>query len=419
MRNPFAIFASRRMAVVFLLGFSSGLPLALSGATAQQWLFDEHINVKTITTFASIGLPYTFKPLWAPLVDRYALPFLGRRRGWLLVLQLLLVAAICVMSQLDPHADAYTFAIAALVVATLSATQDIVVDAYNADILEPAQRAAGSATYIMGYRTAMVVSGSLALILADHFAWSVVYLAMAAAMMVGVVATFLAEEPARPARPPRTLAQAVIVPFTDFFRRYGRRAIVVLLFAAMYKFAEQFTQAVTSPFYRTIGFSKTEIALTAKVVVFVAFTVGGTLGGALVAKHGVKRMLIVFGFLQLLVPVGYLAIAYAGHDLTFLGVALFIEYTASAMAGTAFSAALMGLTNPAVSATQMALFTALTSVGQRVFGGPLGGVMVDGIGYKGMFAVTITMGLPGIALAYFAMRKPPAEPDLSERRAGA
>jgi len=408
MRNPFAIFASRRMGVIFLLGFGSGLPLALSGQTAQQWLYDAKIDVKTITTFASIGLPYTLKFLWAPLVDRYTLPFLGRRRGWLLVLQLAVIAGIVAMSQLDPHADAWTFAIAALVLATLSATLDIVVDAYNADILDVSQRAAGSAAYIMGYRTAMLTSGALALVMADHAAWSAVYLTMAGAMAIGIVGTLLAEEPARTGRPPRTIVHAVVEPISDFFKRYRSHVVVLLLFGALYKFAEQFTQAVTQPFYRSVGFSKTEIGLAAKLTVFVAFAVGGALGGSLVARHGVKRMLVVFGFLQLLVPVGYLAIAYAGHDLTFLVVALFIEYTASAMAGTAFSAALMGMTSPAFSATQMALFTALASVGQRVFG-RFGGDLIGAYGYKGMFAITIAFGLPGIALAYFAMRREPAQ----------
>jgi PAT family beta-lactamase induction signal transducer AmpG len=408
MRNPFAIFRSRRMAAVFGFGFSSGLPLALSGQTAQQWLYDEHIDVKTIATFASIGLPYTLKFLWAPLLDRYALPFLGRRRGWLLVLQIALVAAIIVASQLDPHSDPWRFATAALVIASLSATQDVVVDAYNTDILDPEQRAAGGALYIVGYRLAMFVSGAGALVMADHVVWSAVYLTMAAFMAIGIVTTLLAEEPERRARPPRTLVDAVVVPFTDFFKRYGRHAIVLLLFAALYKFAEQFTQAITGAFYRDVGFTKTEIGLASKLVVFFAFIVGGALGGPLVAKHGVKKTLVWFGCLQLAVPIGYLSIAYVGHDITFLMVALFVEYVASAMAGAAFTAALMSMCNPAVTATQMALFTALTSVGQRAFGW-LSGPLITSVGYKGMFIVTIFMGFPGILFAWLALRNGPLD----------
>ena len=407
MRNPLAIFRSRRMAVVLLLGFSSGLPLMLTGQTIQQWLLDAKVDLKSIATFAAVGLPYTTKFLWAPLLDRYTLPFLGRRRGWLLVFQVGLVGGLIFISCLDPKADPELFALAALIVATLSASQDIVVDAYNTDLLDPEQRAAGSATYVMGYRTAMLASGAMALVMADHLLWQVVYLIMAGLMVIGIVGTLLAEEPKAHVRPPRTLASAVVEPFIEFFTRFGwRQALVVLGFAATYKFGEQFAQNMVQPFYRSVGFTKTEIGLASKAVSYFGVAVGGAISGVLVARYGVRKMLVVFGCIQIGAHVAYLAIAFAGHDIVVFAIAIFVEYVVLAMAAMTFVAAQMSMCSPAVSATQMALLTSLSSVGQRVFG-TFGADVVGAVGWKGFFVVTMAMGLPGIVLAWFAMHDPP------------
>ena len=390
------------MAVVFMLGFSSGLPLMLTGQTLQQWLKDGKLSTTQIAAFSSVALPYTFKWLWAPLIDRYAWPFLGRRRGWLLVLQLAIAGALFAMSAIDPFVDAARLAIVATIVATLSATQDIVVDAYNRDILTVEERAAGSATYVVGYRTAMLVSGSLTLVLADHMAWSIVYTAMGVAMLACVVTTLFAEEPERPDRAPLTLARAVYVPFAEFFQRLGgRRALLVLGFAMTYKFSESFKDAVVTIFYRDVGFTKTEIGLITKAVVYPAFAIGGVISGIYVARYGVRRMIVVFGLIQAVMHAGYLCIAFAGHNYIVLGTTIFIEYIGFATANAAFVAAEMSFTSPAVSATQLALLTSLGSVGQRVFG-PLAGVLADSIGWKGFFTVTIALCVPGIVLAWFA-----------------
>jgi len=390
------------MGVVFLLGFSSGLPMMLVGQTLQQWLKDGHLSTTEIATFASVGLPYTLKFLWAPLIDRFRMPFLGRRRGWLIVFQLALAGALGVTSTLDPTVDASWLALAAVAVATLSASQDIVVDAYNTDLLQPDERAAGSATYVMGYRTAMLTSGSLALVMADHVVWRTVYLTMGALMLVGVVGTLLADEPTEHPGRPRTLEAAVFEPLAEFFRRLGwQRALLVLAFAATYKFSESFKDSVVTLFYRDVGFTKTDIGLVTKAVGYVAWGVGGAIGGTYVARFGVRRMLVWFGLVQALTHVAYLWVAFAGKNFGVLGTAIFIENSAYAMATSAFVASQMEFCSSAVSATQMALFSSLTTVGQRVFG-PLAGVLADAIGWKGFFTVTIGLCVPGIVLAWLA-----------------
>ncbi len=390
------------MAVVFLLGFSSGLPLMLSGQTLGQWLKDGHLSTTKIAAFSSVALPYTFKWMWAPLIDRYAWPFLGRRRGWLLVFQILIAATLVAMSGLDPESQTYAFVIAATTLATLSASQDIVVDAYNTDLLAPHERAAGSATYVMGYRTAMLMSGSLTLVMADHVVWRVVYLSMAAMMAIGVVGTFLAEEPARDAKAPQTIAAAIVVPFVEFVKRLGwQRVVLVLAFAVTYKFSEGVKDAVVTLFYRDVGFTKTDIGVVTKAVAYPAWALGGVIGGIYVGRYGVRRMLVAFGIVQALTHVCFLWISYAGKNYGVLGTAIFVENTAYAMAAAAFVAAQMSFASSAVSATQMALLTSFSGVGQRVFG-PLAGVLVEAIGWNGFFIVTIVLFLPGIVLAWFA-----------------
>jgi PAT family beta-lactamase induction signal transducer AmpG len=406
-----AVFRSRRMLVLFLLGFSSGLPLLLTGQTLQAWMTDVGVNLSQIAAFSAVGLAYTFKFLWAPLLDRYRLPGLTRRRGWILVFQLGLVFAIAAMGLLDPIASPESLAIAAVVVAVLSASQDIVIDAYNADLLAPEERAAGSAVYVMGYRVAMLVAGTLALILADHRVWRAIYAIMAAIMAIGLLGTYLAEEPAARGTPPRTIADALTLPFTELWHRLGWRGTLLTLgFAATYKFGEQFAQVLTMTFFkREIGFTFTDIALANKVVGFSAWAIGGAIGGGLVARYGVRKMLVAFGLLQASTHLAYLWIAVAGKDLVVYSAAIFIENLSFSMATAAFVASLMAVCSPAVSATQFALLTSLSTVGQRVFG-PLASRVVEALGWTGFFMATIAMAIPGIVLAWWATHDaPPAE----------
>ncbi|MEO6777603.1 MAG: MFS transporter [Kofleriaceae bacterium] len=395
-----AIFRSRRMAVVFLLGFSSGLPNMLIGQTLQQWAYDQHLDIKKIATFATLKFPFAIKWAWAPLLDRYRLPFLGRRRGWMLVFQIGLLIGLGAMATLDPGTSLTTLLGVALFVSIMSASQDIVIDAYNVEVLSPPERAAGSASYILGYRTAMLISGSLTLVMADHLVWNVVYAIMAALMLVGIVTVFYAEEPP-PSPIPRSIIESVYKPFLEVVRRYRWYVIIVLLFCATFKFGEQFAQVVSQPFYRDIGFSKTEIGVLSKAIGFTAFAIGGGLGGTLVAKYGMRRMLVLFGCLAAFVHLGYLVISLVGHNLVVYGLTLFVENLSFAMGTTALTGAQYSFCSPAVAATQMALLSSLTGLAGSLFG-PFAGQIVASVGYPTFFGIVIAMAVPGIILAYFA-----------------
>ncbi len=410
------IFRSRRMAVLFALGFSSGLPLLLSGQTLSAWMTAEGLSLKTIAVFSLVALPYTFKFLWAPLLDRYRLPFLGRRRGFLVVCQIGLIAAIAAMGSLSPSSTATwelavsvgdtllttgpfssltALACCAVLVAFLSASQDIVVDAYNTDLLRPDERAAGSAVYVLGYRVAMLVTGTLALILADHLPWRAIFLTLAALMLVGVAATLVAEEP-ECAAPPRSLAAAVARPFAALFTR--RRIVVMLLFVVLYKFGDQLASTLTMPFYkRELGFTFTEIATLNKLLGFTGTLVGGLSAGLLVARFGVRRMLFLFGALQAATNLLYVLLAVVGKSYAMLAAAVFTDNLANAMGTAAFVALLMSLCDTGVSATQYALLTSLSSLGGRAFGW-IGADLVAWGGYPFFFAATAAIAIPALLL---------------------
>jgi len=418
------VFRSRRMAVLLALGFSSGLPLYLTAQTLQAWLGTAHVDVERIAAFALLGLPYTFKFAWAPLLDRWRLPWLGRRRGWMLALQLALIAAIAAMGTLDPQRDATALVMVGLAVAIASASQDVVLDAYSTDLLAPDQRAAGAGVYVTGYRIAVLVSGSLALVLADQLPWRVVYAIMAALMSIGVIATLAAEEP--PAiDAPRTLQDALIAPFADFVHRLGARgAIAALAFAALYRFGDQLAQVLITTFFQTgPRLSLTEIGALNKTFGFIGTVIGAGLGGALVARHGLWRMLLAFGALQAVTNLLYVWLAVRGHDLIVFSIAVTVDNLADAMGTGAFVAYLMSLCSPGVSATQFALLTSLSSVGKRVFG-PLAGSVQHAVGWTGFFVVTALCALPGLAMVGVirradTRRRPAGSPPASSPSAAA
>jgi PAT family beta-lactamase induction signal transducer AmpG len=365
----FAIFRSRRMLVLFLFGFSSGLPLYLTGQTLQAWMTSANVSLQDIAAMSLVGLAYTFKFSWAPLLDRYALPFLGRRRGWVLVTQLGLVVAIVSMGLVDPVTQPGLLAVLAVIVAALSASQDIVLDAYNADLLAPEERAAGAAIYVVGYRVAMLLVGTIGLALADYVPWSVIYSVTGALVLVGVAATLIAEEPAAPTRPARSIAQAVYLPFVELYRRFGYGALLVLLFVATYKFGDFFAQALIITFLkRGVGFDFQEIALFYKIIAFAAIFTGGLLAGSLVARFGLLRMLVLFGILQACTNLLYALLGVTGLNYPIFASAVLVDNLTGAMGTAAFVAFQMSVTSRGVSATQLALMTSLTSVGQRVFG---------------------------------------------------
>lgn len=403
----FDVFRTRRMAVLFLLGFSSGLPLLLTSQTLQAWMSAIGLELGSIADLSAVGLAYTLKFVWAPVLDRYQLPFLGRRRGWCLALQLALAAAIAVMGSIDPRLHPLELAAAAVVVAFLSASLDVVIDAYKADVLAPHERAAGSAAYVLGYRLAMLVSFTLALVMADHLPWQVVYATMGGLMVIGVIGTLLADEPALAAAPPRTLARALVLPLVELWHRLGPRgAALVLGFAALYRFGDYFAQAlIITFFHRAAGFDFTEIALVNKGVGFIGMAIGALFAGSLVARFGLRRTLVAFGVLAAITNLLYSALALAGHDMVLFCAAVALDNVTQALGTTAFLAVLMGACSPAVSATQFALLTSLASVGQRLFG-PLADDVVRWLDWSGFFAVTAALALPGLLLARLVTRLP-------------
>ncbi|MBL0216137.1 MAG: MFS transporter [Myxococcales bacterium] len=400
------------MAVLFVLGFASGLPLYLTSQTLQAWLTTAGVSNERISMLSLVGLAYTLKVAWAPLLDRYRLPFLGRRRGWMLALQIGLCAAIGAMGCVDPVTDPELLVVLAVGVAFLSASQDVVLDAYNADLLAPAERAAGAAVYVLGYRVAMVVTGTVALLLASHVPWRLIYGAMAALMVIGVAGTLAAEEPAVPAEPPRTLAQAISLPFIELWRRLGpRRLALVLAFTALYKAGDYFAQALVITFLvRGAHFELSEIGAIYQLLGFVGTALGGLVAGALVARFGLRRMLIAFGLLQASTNLLYALLAVSGKSFPIFCTAVLVDNLANMMGTAAFVAFLMSVCSPGVSATQFALLTSLSSVGQRVFG-PLAANVVDAVDWSGFFAVTSALAIPGLVLAWFVARQPERQPE--------
>jgi len=358
------------MGVLFLFGFSSGLPLYLTGQTLQAWMTSAGVELDKIAAFSLVGLAYTFKFAWAPLLDRFSLPFLGRRRGWVLATQIALVIAIAAMGVVDPVTQPGLLAILAVIVAVLSASQDIVLDAYNADLLSPEQRAAGAAVYVVGYRVAMLVTGTLALFLADFVPWRVIYTVIASLLVIGILGTILAEEPPAPRRPVTTIVQAIYLPFVELFRRLGTAgAIGVLGFVVAYKFGDYFAQSLLIAFFkRGLGFEFREIASIYKILGFAGMFLGGLGAGTLVARFGMRRLLFMFGILQACTNLLYALLAVVGPSYPIFGTAVLCDNLTGAMGTAAFVAFLMSVCTPGVSATQFALLTSLSSLGQRVFG---------------------------------------------------
>ncbi|HEY8068578.1 MAG TPA: MFS transporter [Burkholderiales bacterium] len=392
-----AAFRSRKIGLLLLLGFASGLPLALTAGTLQAWLASANVDIVAIGWFALVGQPYTYKFLWAPVMDRYALSFLGRRRGWLLVTQLLLAAAIAFMGTLTPADSAWLLSGTALSVAFLSASQDIVFDALRADWLEREERGTGAAVSVFGYRIAMLVSGAGALILADQWlGWQMTYWLMAALMGIGMLATWLVVEPEPKGAAPKTLDDAVVKPFAEFFSREG--AIAMLLLVVLYKLGDAFAGNLTTTFLlRGPGFSLTEIGAINKGFGLVATIVGALAGGALMAKMRLYRALLIFGLLQALTNLGFMLLAASGKSYALMITVIGLENLCGGMGTAAYVALLMALCDRRFSATQYALLSALSAVG-RVYVGPAAGYLVAGFGWQLFFLFTFFIALPGLAL---------------------
>ena len=390
---------NRRMLICVFTGFSSGLPLYLLINLLPAWLRVEHVDLTAIGLFALVRFPFTWKFLWSPFVDRYALPVLGRRRGWMLLTQLLLLASIPLFGALQPQLDLWTIAYLATAVAFFAATQDIVLDAYRRELLPDAELGLGNAIHVQAYRISSLVPGALALILADHFPWQTVFTVTALFMLPGIANTFLVGEPrlARPA--PRTLAEAVVEPFHEFITRSGwQQALLVVAFIFFYKLGDSMATALATPFYLDLGFSLSDIGLIAKNVGLWASVVGGLLGGIWMLKIGINRGLWLFGVVQVVSILGFAWLAYVNEpDRVLLAVVIAFEALGVGLGTAAFIAFIARATDPRYTATQFALFTGLASVPSTLVNATTGWI-VEQTGWFTFFLFCTALALPGMAL---------------------
>ncbi len=396
---------TQRLGIMLPLGFASGLPLALTGATLQAWLTEAGLDLTTIGLFAYVGLPYTLKFLWAPVMDRLVPPWLGRRRGWMIVTQIGLAFALALMALIGPSSGAQIFAALALGVAFLSASQDIVFDAYRTDVLKPEERGLGAATWVMGYRIAMIASGSLALIVASRMGWTTAYLYMAALMALGVITILLSPEPEEAQVAPKSMAEAVWGPLTEFLSR--PMAVALLGLIVLYKLGDAFAGALTTSFLlRGMQFSSEDIGLVR------AFGIGATIfgafiGGALLPRMGLFRALFLFGVLQALSNLSFLWLAWVGKSYPVMALAVGVENLTGGMGTAAFVALVMSLCNHRYTATQFALLSSVEALG-RVFLGWPAAKLVGLAGWGPFFFVTFLAALPGLWLLWY-LRKPVAD----------
>lgn len=392
------VFESRKMLSLLLLGFASGLPLFLTSKTLQAWMTVEGVELKAIGLFSLVALPYSLKFLWSPLLDRYTPPFLGRRRGWLVITQIGLVLAIAAMWFQNPTQALQLLAINALVIAFFSASQDIAFDAYRTDVLEQREMGAGVAVAVLGYRVALLVSGSLALILADQIPWKSVYVLLAGLMAVGLIFAVTAPEPELDNHPPATLFDAVYQPFKEFFGRSGaRQGALVLVFIVLYKLGDGLVNNMATPFLLKTGFSQTDIGAIQGGMGLLATIVGTLVGGALLSKLGINRSLWVFGGIQAFSNLAYLVLAQVGLNYPLMVTAINIENFSGGLGTAAFVAYLMSLCNARFSATQYALLSSLMAVSRDILVAPAGAIAAQ-TGWSLFFLFTLIAAIPGLLL---------------------
>ncbi len=395
---------TRRMLICVFTGFASGLPLYLLLNLVPAWLRTEHIDLKVIGAFALIQFPYTWKFLWSPFLDRYVVPVLGRRRGWMLLTQAALLVVIASLGGFSPQDDLGVIVLLATLLAFLSATLDIALDAYRRELLLDNELGLGNAVHVNAYRLSGLIPGSLALVLADHLPWDTVFIITALFMLPGMVMTLLVTEPHR-AVPPKTLRDAVVEPFHEFITRRGwRSALLVLAFLFFYKLGDSLCTALATPFYLDMGFSKTQIGLIAKNAGLWPAVIGALLGGIWMLKLGINRALWLFGVVQVVSIFGFYWLAVLGPQaevtalhLTQLAFVIGLEAMGVGLGTAAFVAYIAHTTHPAYTATQFALFTSLAAV-PRTFVNATAGWLVEQMGWGGFFLLCAALAIPGMLL---------------------
>jgi len=423
------VYLQRRVLVVLLLGFSAGLPFALAGQTLQAWMTESGVDIKTIGLFAFVGTPYWTKVFWSPAVDALDIPmltrWLGRRRAWLLLTQLMLMAAILLLASCDPLHAPGVVAAAALLVTTASATQDIVIDAFRVESLPEPEQAAGMASYVAAYRIAVLVSGAGALLVVSGFvgwgldqqhAYSASYVVMAALVAVGMLGTILAVEPESSNRATaahtksghsaagQRIIDVAVASLKDFLSRDA--AVAVLLFVVLFKLADALATAMNTTFALKIGFSRVELAAILKGVGFAAALLGGFAGGFIARSFSMEKSLWIGGILQTVAILAFSWQAIVGHDVAWLTFAITAEQFTAGLATVTFVAYLSALCgNPLHTATQYALLTALTALGRTVFAAG-SGYLQDATGWFGYFLLCAASAIPSfLLLAYLQRRK--------------
>jgi len=402
------VILNRRMLICIFTGFASGLPLYLLFNLVPAWLRTEGLSLKTISAFALIQFPYTWKFLWAPLLDRYGiLPKMGRRRGWMLVTQVALLASIAWLGRLSPSNDLTLVVGLTVVIALSSATLDIALDAFRREILPDEELGLGNAIHVNAYRIAGLVPGSLSLILADHLPWDQVFMITSAFVLPGMIMTLMVTEPKEAEIRPRTLRDAVVEPFHEFFTRHGvQSALLVLLFIFLYKLGDSLCTALATPFYLDMGYSKTEIGVIAKNAGLWPMVIGGILGGIWMVKLGINRALWIFGVVQVVTILGFVWLAWLGPApsdagrIAVLATVIAGEAVGAGLGTTAFVAYMARTTHPAYTATQLALFTSLMAV-PRTFINASAGWLVDWLGgYLPFFWLCFFLAFPGMLLLF-------------------
>lgn len=397
------VFGQPKMAALLFLGFSSGLPLFLTSQTLQAWMTLEKVDLTTVGMVSLLGAPYTLKFLWAPVMDRYIPPLLGRRRGWLLITQLALIVVIAGMSLQNPRLGLQLLAVNALLIAFFSASQDIAFDAYRVDALEEREMGAGAALGVLGYRIALLLTGGAALVMADYMPWPTVYLVMALLMLVGVLATLWAPEPVLRDAPPLTLASAVVDPIREFFQRTGIGwGLLILLFTILYQLADRFAANLATPFLLDIGFSQTEIGVVKGGIGMAATIVGVLAGGALIAKMGINRSVWIFAFLQIGSNLAYYWVARVGANRSAMVTALVVENFSGGLVTAVFVAFMMSLCSKRFSATQFAVLSSLMTFARDVLVAPSGSV-AEQTGWPTFFLLTMAAGIPAVLLLPFVV----------------
>ena len=393
---------NKRMLICIFTGFSSGLPLYILISLLPAWLRSEGVDLKSIGLFALISLPFTWKFIWAPLFDRYTpsfgIPALGRRRGWLLITQVLLLLSIPLFGAFNPTLDIWSIAYLAAVVAFFSASQDIVLDAYRRELLLDNELGLGNVVHVNAYKIAGLIPGSLSLILADYLPWQQVFTITALFMLPGLAMTIMVKEPMLKSGAPKTLRAAVVEPFQEFMARHGvKSALLVLAFIFFYKLGDSMATALATPFYLDMGFSKTEIGIIAKNAGLWPSVIGGLIGGVWMVKLGINRALWVFGVVQMVAILGFAWLAVAGHNLLVLGLVIGFEAFGVGLGTAAFVAYIAHTTHPLYTATQFALFTSLAAV-PRTVANAATGYLVEGLGWRDFFIFCFIAAIPGMLL---------------------